>query len=235
MHSRNQSSWTDRQRWWYEEQLPRIEAIAYQEIAKYEQQFGRIGTLYTPIAPIIESLWGLEYKYDDLTHYDVPVGTIGFLDHHQRLIVLDENLEHEGRENFTLAHEGGHWKLHLRHRPAPGQLSLLGKEEGSERYFCRWEGEERWMFREAHHFAACILMPRHKLVPVAKDRLQFVAKGGCALDSGRWRQVLQALAEDFRVSQQAMGLRLQELGLVTARQDGGVELVYQQHGPLFSG
>lgn len=232
MLSRSRGSWTDRQRWWYEERLPRIEAIAYQELAKYEQQFGRIETLYTPIVPIIESLWKLQYKYDDLTRYDVPKGTVGFLDHHQRLIVLDEGLEHEGRENFTLAHEGGHWKLHLRHRLPPGQLSLL--EEQPERYFCRWEGEERWMFREAHHFAACILMPKHKLAPVAKERLRLESKGKLGLRYDSWRQVLRTLAEDFRVSQQAMELRLRELGLIIPTQDGGVKLTDQQDGPLFS-
>lgn len=234
MHSRRQGSWTDRQQWWYEERLPYIESIAYQELAKYEQQFGRIETLYTPIAHIIESLWKLQYIYDDLTHYDVPEGTVGFLDHHQRLIVLDERLEHEGRENFTLAHEGGHWKLHLRYRPAPGQLPLLHDRSEHERYFCRWEVEERWMFREAHHFAACILMPRHKVVSVAKEHLCFAANNAGVVYAKDWRQVLRVLAKDFKVSQQAMELRLRELGLIIPRQDGGVGLVYRQDGPLFS-
>lgn len=217
------------QAWWREERLPQIESLAYSELLRYEERFGKLDTLRVPIDKIIES-WGLEYYWDDLRHYGVPEGTIGLLDHQKRLIVLEEAVREQARERFTLAHEAGHWKLHLRKRPAPNQLSLF--QDVRERFFCRGEAEEVWMFREANHFAACILMPRASLVPLAKALL---AEGAvdALLDERNMVKALNHLAEVFDVSKQAMEIRLRELGLISQASDGVYGLDYLDAGLLF--
>jgi Zn-dependent peptidase ImmA (M78 family) len=220
---------TKGQLWWREERLPQIEGLAYTELTKYEESFGALDTPMIPIDKIIES-WGLAYYWDDLRNYGAPEGTIGLLDHQKKLIVLEETIREQVRERFTLAHEAGHWKLHLKERPAPNQLPLF--QDAEEWFFCRGEAEEPWMFQEANHFAACILMPRDRLVPLAQELLAGAATDAL-LDGRSAAKVLSDLAGTFGVSRLAMEIRLEELGLISQASGGMYSLDYLDDGLLF--
>jgi Zn-dependent peptidase ImmA (M78 family) len=92
----------------------------------------------------------------------------------------------ETRQRFTAAHELGHYIYHR---------DLLGDGVGDNRAY-RAEGTTRpnpnirpLHERQANSFAANVLMPRHRLTDVAG-------------------QTTAALAQQFKVSQEAMRIRL---------------------------
>ncbi len=120
--------------------------------------------------------------------------------------VIAVNQEHHPhRKRFTIAHELGHWSMHI--------------AEGTERHFVDHlvvkrrdrrasEGTAREEV-EANAFAAELLMPERLI------RKAFPGTGVVSawdLDEGRLRR----LARRFRVSDQAMSIRLVALGLLAA-------------------
>ena len=95
------------------------------------------------------------------------------------------------RRRFTLAHEVGHWVCQvLEGRGAP--IMCRAEEVGV--------GEGRALEREANVFAAELLMP--------EDTVR-----------GRYDGTTAGTAARFGVSEEAMGWRLFNLGLMTARPD----------------
>lgn len=114
-------------------------------------------------------------------------GVSGLLDPRRRWIVVNA-ADVPPRRRFTLAHELGHWVC----QALEGHAATL---------YCRVEevgvGEGRALEREANVFAAELLMPE------AAVRSAFAA-------SGR----VQAVAARFGVSEEAMGWRLYNFGLV---------------------
>lgn len=217
---------TDGQRWWREERLPEIEETAYRELTLYEQKFGKIFNEAIPIEKIVTDLWGLKIVPADLRAggYDIPPGTEGFLDHTQRIILLDINCT-EAQRRFTLACEGGHWVLHRRSRPAANQLRLLTEDR-----FYRPDSEPGWEHRESQFFAACLLLPRFKFEPLAQQLLT-----GARLDDNRvlLSEVVEILAMRFNVAKQTARIRLEELKLITPTDKGWFELECEREGPLF--
>ncbi|NEP46398.1 MAG: ImmA/IrrE family metallo-endopeptidase, partial [Okeania sp. SIO2H7] len=93
----------------------------------------------------------------------------------QRLIEIDEDTldKPEGFQESTLAHEIGHWVLHVNQDEADGiikQLELdLGNfgapQEPQEPFICRGPSGSKTESIEwqAQYFASCLLMPRHVL------------------------------------------------------------------------
>ena len=157
-----------------------------------------------PVERIAESLLGLLIdEHDDvrsLPNAPTDVGRLsGMIDPPTKTIWLDrlECDKSRGRRRFTIAHECGHWVLHLGRgtgvgvycrpadvvdRPAADSLQLAVRE------------------RDANQFASELLMPEILVTEQARD-----TKGN-----------ISALAERFDVSVQAMRLRVQTLGLVAA-------------------
>lgn len=103
------------------------------------------------------------------------------------------------RQRFTIAHEIGH--LHLHPRTDTFWVDRSYRASKDHPHFGDAAEE-----REANWFAAELLMPRAMIKPVAEELL-----------STRWmtdEALIEALAARFRVSRQAMGYRLLNLGLV---------------------
>lgn len=114
---------------------------------------------------------------------------------------------HPNRQRFTIAHELGHLVLHgagedrlfvdttlkVYQRVGQSNSSAYTSEDSST------TPEEE---REANNFAAALLMPRPLLEAAA-------FKSMLADESD-----IAALARDFQVSEQAMSIRLQRLGLI---------------------
>jgi len=104
-------------------------------------------------------------------------------------LLVNQN-DHPYRKRFTIAHELGHHFLHLGEDGEfvdPAANLFRGDEEGPRPH--EWQ---------ANQFAAALLMPRDLVAEeIARDR----------------SLTLEELAARFRVSESAMGIRLDVLGL----------------------
>lgn len=106
------------------------------------------------------------------------------------------------RQRFTIAHELGHYALEHRGEMFVDE-AVLNKRDG--RSSIAIDPQEI----EANNFAAALLMPKHLVVSELKERLPSLG------DAGR-DSLIRAMAAHFKVSEQAMGFRLVNLGLISA-------------------
>lgn len=181
-------------------------AAALDVLRSYEGTYGSGGVPPVPVEDIAESLLDLLIgECDDVR--SVPGAPqdrgrlSGMIDPDSSRIWLDrtECRRSRGRRRFTIAHECGHWVLHV----LGGQCSfccrpqdiaeLSSAEAERKKELARQE-------REANAFACELLMPRLLVIEQARAT-------GCNLS---------ALAERFDVSVPAIRLRLLTLGLLPA-------------------
>ncbi|MDY6807011.1 MAG: ImmA/IrrE family metallo-endopeptidase [Cyanobacteriota bacterium] len=133
----------------------------------------------------------------------------------ERLIEIDEETLEKppGFPESTLAHEIGHWVLHVNQDEADGivkQLELdLGnfgdRAESQKPFVCRGPSGSKiesieW---QAQYFASCLLMPRQILLDKIKGK-----------DLMKWSH-LYSLKEEFGVTISNLTHRLQDLGLIS--------------------
>lgn len=160
-----------------------------------------------PVEWIAEHILDLSIVWDTLpTSAETPV--LGGLDPVRGEIVLNESETRRfsvfpGLEAFTLAHEIGHWVLHV---PAPRRrqpmLPGLGRTRPAACAAATTvDGARRE--QEADRFAALLLMPARLLLPRC-ERLDLTRF------PGRYK-----LRDQFGVSITAMNLRLKNLGFGT--------------------
>lgn len=148
----------------------------------------------------------------------------------QRLIEINENILNlpQGFQESTLAHEIGHWVLHINQDLADG-MSLPTKEHKTdnsnhnEPFFCRG-GSSRQLNSiewQAQYFAGCLLMPRHILIEKSHQ-----------LDLTHWPHLYQ-LKDELGVSISNLVNRLQDLGWIYLPK--GSRQIYPGQGesPLF--
>lgn len=172
---------------------------------KHARRTGRPISLPVPIELIIESTYGLEVLVDTI---DEPPDTmiLGMLVPQQMRIVLNERHAEMfnawvGPERFTLAHELAHW---IYDAESPNQLSM-DFEAAAEEQFCYHRDApglpDDLRLREvnANKLASHLLMPEHLMR--ATD-IEMVL--------GDFRGV----ARRWGVSQQALRIRLEGLGLI---------------------
>jgi len=102
--------------------------------------------------------------------------------------------EGENRQRFTIAHELGHFILHSKEKPlfVDKTQSAFYRDTNSSSGQLRHE-------REANSFAAAILMPRILIVEELNKNPD---------------ASIRELADKFQVSEQAMTIRLTNLGLI---------------------
>ncbi len=150
------------------------------------------------------------------------------------------NKRKEGRYHYTLAHEIGHWWLH-RHLYTPDTAQGLlhaGASAAQPTYVCR-DGSKAPVEIQANKFAAYLLMPAklvltswreiHGLDAITLDSLrprqqkiiaaEVLHRGGLAMDqrsidNAMLEHVARPVAEEFKVSAEAMMYRLEALGLL---------------------
>lgn len=122
---------------------------------------------------------------------------------HGTPVIAVNSLHHENRQRFTIAHELGHLQLHAgtlyfdHHTPFQKRFRRGLASQGTDQ-------EEI----EANFFAASLLMPRLFLEEDAKAGLL----DGIDLEE---LDSLRSLAKRYRVSPQAMALRLVNLGIIS--------------------
>ena len=205
-----------------------------------------------PIEDVIEKHLRLRIDFDDLhALHTVPrpasgeTAILGAI-YGDGSIFVDESLdpeEHPSQENryrFTLAHEGGHWRLHqhLIMEDAP-QTPFLGAAPAAEA-ICWPSPTTRRGEWQANHYASCLLMPRPMIMAAWDDRFPDqqrrvlqprrpvdqpfvdVARGTASCgEADRWardeqdlERFCRSLARRFAVSPIAMRIRLEKLDLL---------------------
>lgn len=106
--------------------------------------------------------------------------------------------EPENRIRFTVAHELGHYVLHSQNTP----LFIDKAEKLMFRNADSSSGEYR-KEREANSFAAALLMPKQILLREIEN-----------LKKSQEEETIPYLSKKFKVSEQAMTIRLTNLGLI---------------------
>ena len=160
---------------------------------------------------------------------------IGLLDTQRHLVLVDSNLP-LAIKRFTAAHELAHYLLHAQRKGyIPHRERPISEEERARQDRCVLE-------QEADYFASCLLIPRkllqrhfeqifgdisrpmvinehvaHQICPSAPHSM-FESAICRAIAVAGYRNVQMgrkhSLADTFKVSKQAMGWRLLELGYV---------------------
>lgn len=222
-----------------------IEKEANALLASFEAKHGKILSLETPLDDIVEVHLGLTCEMADLGHEAI----LGQIDIEDKIIRINENLDtsaypnKEGRFNYTLGHEAGHWVLHRSYVEKEITESLF-EEKKEKIILCRQQEQKARVEVQADMFASFLLMPARKVFD------QFVEEtgrpNGLDINAFVWgmRQernfmdrefpspfyipsdediLLHAfadLAKRFKVSRQAMVYRLKTLGLLSDAKQG---------------
>lgn len=141
---------------------------------------------FVPVEPtkMIERMTGIQLKYD-ATLPDHISGKIECVADNDYLITVNAN-HHENRQRFTIAHELGHY--FLRHGNKHDTFETMYRDG-------HLNAEEM----EANTFAAELLMPSNAIKH-------------CVFEENMTN--IETLAEKFWVSNQAMLIRLNHLGLI---------------------
>lgn len=205
----------------------RIEAIAGDVLAGYAAMTGAPVAPPIPVEDVIERYLDLRIGFIDFEKTYGFDGVLGAVYIKDRLICADEALlgDHtEGRLNFTLAHEAGHWMLHRK-------FVTAAEESPAKRtaILCRKKDAKKPLEWQADYFAACLLMPGkwvrsafEKAIGTGPLRLHnehrslagFIYIEPCVRNWPFIVRVVQQTGGFSNVSKQALIIRLQELGLV---------------------
>lgn len=183
-----------------------IEQRALKLLADFQRSSStRLSSPPVPVHQIVEAHLDLHLLYDEIPQ-DEGERILAYIDPVDRVICLNTlhlDLFEKviGPEAFTLAHEAGHYELHVsKDGWHQFTLPLNGLEDG-ERFLCRANRSDPREY-QANRFAAALLMPRY---------LVLAAVQGKRLD--RW-SVLREIAEVFGVSKEALKIRLENLELI---------------------
>ena len=124
----------------------------------------------------------------------------------EKLIEINENILklQEGFGESTIAHEVGHWILHINQEEVNRTLRILNKGITIKvpPLLCRSEEQVDGIEWQAQYFASCLLMPQFILTEYVKN-----------LDLTKW-QNLYKLAEKFGVTVSNLTHRLKNLGWI---------------------
>ncbi|MCL4552020.1 MAG: ImmA/IrrE family metallo-endopeptidase, partial [Candidatus Marsarchaeota archaeon] len=154
---------------------------------------------------VVQSVNGLNILWDSLVE---PTGQtyLAELDPVEKLITLNEKRrrvfeETAGLRNTVVAHEGGHWNLHV----DPGveaQLPLSGLDQPHEYLYRHTDPQGNPREWQAHRFMSYLLLP-HDLLTEAIT----------GVDLLQWPN-LYYLREQFDVTITVLRIRLEQLGLL---------------------
>ncbi len=216
-----------------------IEAAALCLLAEYGRKFGPVEKPPVPVEEILESHLGLNLGFDDLPKMLKAPDVLGATWVRDRRVLIDQSLDpsvhtvKEGRYRFTVAHEVGHWELHRHHfLDNPAQASLF-ETTPEPSIVCRTSSRKDPMEWQADAFSGYLLMPKEMVFSAWKERNgsldHYVAEKEIAGLSARWGlaederpavDIARRMALDFKVSGQAMQIRLIGLGLIKTEDPG---------------
>ena len=180
-------------------------------LGRYESINGPISSPPVPIERIIEDMLDLNILWDSITESKAQSILAG-LEPLTKTIVFNDirsavTTETPGLYNTVLAHEAGHWELHvdqalLGQQPLPQferDFSCLYRQSGPN------QGPKEI---QAHKFMSYLLMPSYLLMEMVRD-----------VDLTNWSQ-LYRLRDHFQVTITALKIRLEKLGLLYISDEG---------------
>lgn len=179
----------------------KLESLADDLLDRYERETGSLLQPPLQAESIAESI-GLNLLWDEIPE-EPGTTTHGALIPEKRLIVLNEHrlqlLEStQGLYNTTIAHEIGHWVLHVDH-DALDHISLPNLDYDTSP--ASESERDKWDERNAHEFMGYLLMPSRLLTPRLKGQ-----------NLQNWHD-LYHLRETFDVTPTALKIRLEKLNL----------------------
>ena len=180
-------------------------------LVRYESINGPIYSPPVPIERIIEDMLDLNILWDPITE-SKGQSILAGLEPFTKTIVFNDvrsavTMETPGLYNTVLAHEAGHWELHvdqalLGQQPLPQferDFSCLYRQSGPN------QGPKEI---QAHKFMSYLLMPSDLLLESVHD-----------VDLTNWSQ-LYKLRDHFQVTITALTIRLEKLGLLYISDEG---------------
>jgi Zn-dependent peptidase ImmA (M78 family) len=139
-----------------------IEGKAADLLSEYYDASGRDEQFPVPVEVIAEQHLGYDIDILDDGLFSDP-DYLGGIIFDQNVIQVNAVVEtHEGRYNFTLAHEIGH---HVLHR----DIYLAARDGEPCDIMCRETGEKPLVEAQADRFAAALLMPAHAVARTIKE------------------------------------------------------------------
>jgi len=210
-----------------------IEAAGLCLLAEYGRKYGEVVAPPVPVEEILEAHLGLGLEFDDLPGRIGVPDVLGATWIQDRRVLVDESLDpeenpaREGRYRFTVAHEVGHWELHRRFFVEDAAQPSLFEAAKKPSIVCRTSSRKEPMEWQADAFAGFLLMPKDMVLKAweahngslapyiaAAEMADLSARWGLAEDKRPTVDIARALAREFRVSGQAMQIRLIGLGLI---------------------
>ena len=188
-----------------------LEGMAARLLRRYDSQYGAVSNPPVPVERILEDVLDLSILWDDIL--EPPNQSIlAALDPGSKTVVFNESrrtllTETPGLYYTVLAHEAGHWEIHVDH----GHLAQPSLPNFGQDYSClyRSTGPSQDLREvQAHRFMGFLLMPSNLLMEAVKD-----------VDLLSW-PVLYGLRERFQVTITALKVRLERLGLLYVTEDG---------------
>lgn len=223
-------------------------------LRSFEAKYGTIQTLATPLDEIAETYLGLTCETLDLGDPEV-LGCLDIKNNLIQINnSLDPALypDQEGRHNFTLGHEIGHHILHRTIAEILMQQPILSNlnQENLKIILCRTKDQRATIEWQADKFSACLLMPKKKVFllfsrhfkndsfletghlvrQLRHDRAflkMFFPSYGYLSDDQILQHAFKLFADEFKVSMQAMVIRLKELGLLVETESENSSLFLQ--------
>ena len=210
--------------------LADIEARAQQLIDDYEQHVAKRVLAPIPVERIAEHYLGYQIDITDEGLFEDPryLGGIVF---DENVIRVNASVEsHEGRYNFTIAHEIGHHILHRNHY-------LAERDAEDPGIMCREVSAKPLVEQQADQFASALLMPAELVLRAAEQVI--IPSGEMSVRALRAAAGKVIRAGGFsNVSNTAMANRLITLGYargVDFQTGTGIDLMRATRAKGFSG
>ena len=155
----------------------------------------------------------IKFKEVNSANYNF-VGAFTKGNNNQLYIMVNKNIGNEGRRNFTIAHELGHY--FLKHRLKTNAFYCFDNEILEDNTL------QDNIENEANYFATCLLMPEDKITKAFKAMLCNSKKvynneylEVTNRNYGVWKKISTDLIKRYGVSEQALRYRLKRLGLAS--------------------
>ncbi len=218
-----------------------IEGAALNLLSDYQRKYPGVPMLPVPVDDILECHLELDFGFTDLVASLKVPDVLGALWIEERRVRIDQSLDpaenpaKEGRYRYTVAHEGGHWILHRHYFLTRAAQRVLFDAETEPSIVCRSSQKKEPIEWQADTFASFLLMPEDAVLKMweqkrgspepynaVKEIAELSALWGTGNGSTPVVRVAREMAQDFKVSGQAMQIRLERLGLVRKEKEDGL-------------
>ena len=184
-----------------------IELIVTQVLQKYVAR----GGAFKQFENIIKNE---NIKYKEVNSQNINfVGAFTKGNNNQLYIMVNQNISNEGRKNFTIAHELGHYFLN--HQLKTNAFYCFDNEILEDNF------HQDEIENQANYFATCLLMPEEKIINAFKSILNNSSRGRfkdylsvTKSTYGIWCGIRDQLTKRYGVSEEALRYRLKSLNLV---------------------